>query len=117
MNAETLYAGLAALLISAGTVRLLLARDHVARLIAMNIVGLGSLLLLLLLAARSGHIDPVLSALVITGLVITLAFTGVGAVLVRRLEGTPLRDVSADRTDRSEPGAGAAQTDEEVPGP
>lgn len=70
----------------AGTVRLLLIRDLVSRLIAMNVVGAGSLLILIALAARSQPIDPVLSALVITGLVITVAFTGVGAVLIRRIE-------------------------------
>lgn len=72
---------------AAGTVRLLLTRDLVARLIAMNVVGTGSLLILISLGARSDPIDPVLSALVITGLVITVAFTGVGAVLIRRIEG------------------------------
>lgn len=70
----------------AGMVRMLLVRDPVARLIAMNVVGAGSLLILIALAARSSPIDPVLSALVITGLVITVAFTGVGAVLIRRIE-------------------------------
>lgn len=73
----------------AGTVRLLLTRDLMARLVAMNVVGIGSLLILLSLGARSEGTapDPVLSALVITGLVITVAFTGVGAVLIRRIEG------------------------------
>lgn len=71
-----------------GIVRLVLVRDLVARLIALNIVGAGSLLILITLAARSEPIDPVLSALVLTGLVITVAFTGVGAVLIRRIEAT-----------------------------
>ena len=53
----------------------------------MNVLGSGSLLFLLALAARSDPVDPVLSALVITGLVITVAFTGVAAVLIRRIEG------------------------------
>lgn len=70
----------------AGTVRLLLARDLVTRLVALNVVGVGSLLVLLALAARFSPIDPVLSALVITGLVITVAFTGLGAALIRRIE-------------------------------
>lgn len=71
----------------AGTVRLMLTRDLMARLVAMNVVGIGSLLVLLALGAAAPEIDPVLSALVITGLVITVAFTGVGAVLIRRIEG------------------------------
>ncbi len=81
------YLVLAVILAVAGLVRLLLVRDRVARLVAMNVVGSGSLLVLIALAARSEPVDPVLSALVITGLVITVAFTGVGAVLIRRIEG------------------------------
>lgn len=81
------YLVLAVILVSAGLVRLLLVRDRVARLVAVNVVGSGSLLVLIALAARSSPIDPVLSALVITGLVITVAFTGLGAVLIRRIEG------------------------------
>ncbi|MGJ9406618.1 NADH-quinone oxidoreductase subunit K [Nesterenkonia aurantiaca] len=83
-----------------GMVRMLLTRDLVARLIALNVTGIGSLMIILALAARSAEsadpagsgpgIDPVLSALVITGLVITVAFTGLGAVLVRRIEGFPV---------------------------
>ncbi|AGS35921.1 hypothetical protein B841_12245 [Corynebacterium maris DSM 45190] len=80
------YLGLAAVLVAAGLIRMLLAADHVARLVAMNILGSGTLLTLIALAARSEEIDPVLSALVITGLVITVAFTGVAAVLIRRIE-------------------------------
>lgn len=80
------YLGLAAVLVAAGLIRMLLAADHVARLVAMNILGSGTLLTLTALAARSEEIDPVLSALVITGLVITVAFTGVAAVLIRRIE-------------------------------
>ena len=80
------YLGLAAVLVSAGLIRMFLVTDHVARLVAMNVLGSGTLLTLVALAARSTEIDPVLSALVITGLVITVAFTGVAAVLLRRIE-------------------------------
>lgn len=83
------YLLLGSLVAVAGTVRLLLARDLLARLVAMNVVGIGSLLVLLSLGDRAEGAapDPVLSALVITGLVITVAFTGLGAVLIRRIEG------------------------------
>ena len=80
-----------------GLVRMLLTRDLVARLIALNVTGIGSLMIILALGARTAEpvdaagagpgTDPVLSALVITGLVITVAFTGLGAVLIRRIEG------------------------------
>ncbi|MDZ5077420.1 NADH-quinone oxidoreductase subunit K [Nesterenkonia sp. HG001] len=73
----------------AGLVRLVTVADLVARLVALNVMGIGSLLVLMALAARGPQVDPVLSALVITGLVITVAFTGVGAVLIRRIEQPP----------------------------
>lgn len=86
MSSLELYAGLGVAMFVVGAVRLLLVRDLFARLVAMNVTGMGSLLVLMALAARTDPIDPVLSALVITGLVITVAFTGVGAVLIRRIE-------------------------------
>lgn len=92
------YLLLGSLMAAAGAVRLLLSPDLMARLVAMNVVGVGSLLILLSLGARSegSAPDPVLSALVITGLVITVAFTGLGAVLIRRIEGTRDAESSAD---------------------
>lgn len=94
-----------------GTVRMLLTRDLVARLIAMNVTGIGSLMIILALGARTvesadagggdAAIDPVLSALVITGLVITVAFTGLGAVLIHRIEG-PGDSVSSEDSEDSE---------------
>lgn len=83
------YLGLAVLLIVVGMVRMFLVRDRVARLVAMNVVGAGTLLLLIALAARTDPVDPVLTALVITGLVITVAFTGAGALLISRIEEEP----------------------------
>lgn len=68
-------------------VRLALVADLMGRLVALNVMGIGSLLILMALAVRGPSVDPVLSALVITGLVITVAFTGLGAVLIRRIEG------------------------------
>ncbi|MGQ7788685.1 NADH-quinone oxidoreductase subunit K [Nesterenkonia sp. PF2B19] len=71
----------------AGLVRLVTVQDLVARLVSLNVMGVGSLLLIMAVASRGAEVDPLLSALVITGLVITVAFTGLGAVLIRRLEG------------------------------
>lgn len=86
MSVVTIYLLLGTVVTVAGLVRMLLVSDLMARLVAMNLTGTGSLLILLALGARSVQIDPVLSALVITGLVITVAFTGFGAVLIRRIE-------------------------------
>ncbi len=86
LSVAQFYLVLGLILVVAGMVRMLVVQDLMARLVAMNVVGVGSLLILLALAARSDPLDPVLSALVITGLVITVAFTGVGAILIRRIE-------------------------------
>jgi multicomponent Na+:H+ antiporter subunit C len=89
MNIAAWYLCLGIVVTVTGALRLLMVQDLIARLIALNVTGAGSLMLLMALAARSNPIDPVLSALVLTGLVITAAFTSVGAVLIRRLEDHP----------------------------
>ncbi|GGH45710.1 NADH-quinone oxidoreductase subunit K [Microbacterium album] len=88
----------------AACARMLLSRDPVGRLIAMNVVGAGAFLIMLALAARSEQFDPVLAALVITGLVITVAFTGLGAVLIRRIEGAEAADGDDDGDDTGDDG-------------
>jgi len=95
MTTATWYLLLGVVVVTIGALRLLMVQDLVARLIALNITGSGSLMVLVSLAARSEPIDPVLSALVITGLVITAAFTAIASVLIRRIEDTPLDDGEA----------------------
>lgn len=85
MSTTDWYLIVGVLLLVGGLVRLLLTRGSVPRLVAVNVMSAGVLSFLVTLAARNEQIDPVLSALVITGLVITVAFTGVGAVLIRRI--------------------------------
>ncbi|WP_166433021.1 NADH-quinone oxidoreductase subunit K [Nesterenkonia salmonea] len=87
MDTITWYLLIATSMTVFGMVRLLLVRDMLARLIALDVTGIGVLVTLVALAARSESTDPVLQALVITGLVIAVAFTGLGAVLIRRIEG------------------------------
>lgn len=87
MSAVSWLLLVAAVLFSLGTVRVLTARDLVVRLIALNVAGSGGLLALVALAARTDEPDPVPHALALTGIVITVAVTGVGLAVVRRLEG------------------------------
>lgn len=75
-----------ALLMALGGVRVLTASDLVVRLVALNIAGGGGLLVLVALASRTEAPDPVPHALALTGIVITVAVTGVGLSLVRRIE-------------------------------
>ncbi|WP_150463211.1 NADH-quinone oxidoreductase subunit K [Nesterenkonia ebinurensis] len=87
LDTITWYLMIASAVTVFGMVRLLLVRDRLARLIALDVTGIGVLLTLVALAARADAPDAVLQALVITGLVIAVAFTGLGAVLIRRIEG------------------------------
>lgn len=86
MSAVDWYLFVGAALCALGTVRLLTAPDLVVRLIALNVAGSGGLLALVALAARTDEPDPVPHALALTGIVITVAVTGAGLAVVRRLE-------------------------------
>lgn len=111
MSAVLWYLLIGSVVAVAGVVRMLLARDPVGRLVAVNVVGAGAFLIILALAARTADVDPVLAALVITGLVITAAFTGLAAVLIRRIESptppdTDEHDDGASSGDRADDHAG-----------
>ncbi|MFD5867860.1 NADH-quinone oxidoreductase subunit K [Corynebacterium sp. NPDC060344] len=92
------FTALGAVLFAAGLGRAVTARDRLAQIIGFNVVGLGSLLILVAVGARGGAPDPSLTALAITGLVITVAFTGVGVALVRAIES----DANDDTADEGE---------------
>ena len=70
-------------LVVLGLARLGTARDWITRLLALNITGAGTLVLLVAIAGRTEPADPVPHALALTGIVITVAVTGVGLVLAR----------------------------------
>lgn len=94
----TLWLG--ALLAGLGLVRLLTVRDPMTRLVALNITGAGTLLALVGLSIRAQAPDPVPQALALTGIVITVAFTGVGLILARSLtDDAPSSHPAADRRD------------------
>lgn len=77
----TLWLG--ALVAVAAVLRLLTVEDTLGRLVAVNITGGGTLLILVGLAVRTEQSDPVPQALALTGIVITVAFTGVGLLLAK----------------------------------
>lgn len=81
LSALTLWLGAA--LSGLGLVRMLTAGSLIVRLVAMNILGSGTLLILVGLSVRTPEPDPVPQALALTGIVITVAFTGVGLLLAR----------------------------------
>ncbi|MDO5619616.1 NADH-quinone oxidoreductase subunit K [Kocuria sp.] len=81
----TLTLWLGALITAIAVLRLLTVEDLLARLIAVNVTGGGTLLVLVGLAVRATPSDPVPQALALTGIVITVAFTGVGLVLLKAI--------------------------------
>lgn len=89
MTTVELTLWVAAVLVGLGVVRLLTVEDLIARLVAVNVVGAGALLALVGLSVRTGVVDAVPQALALTGIVITVAFTGVGLILVGVLEADP----------------------------
>jgi multicomponent Na+:H+ antiporter subunit C len=54
---------------------LLLARHPIRRIIAVNIMGSGVFMVMVALATRGDVVDPVLQALVVTGLVVAISAT------------------------------------------
>lgn len=64
----------------------LFTREHAARkIIAANLLGSGCFLVLVALARRGEAADPVLHALVLTGIVVSVSATGAALALARRL--------------------------------
>lgn len=96
------YSAIGATLFALGLVTMLLAADRFRRLVALNVAAAGSLVILLAVAGREEAADPVLHALALTGIVITVAFTGFGVVLARRIDESD----EADEADTAEPPRG-----------
>ena len=78
------FLALGAVLLVLGSVRMLLESDLVRRVVAVNVAGSGVFVILVALAARTRPPDPVLHALVLTGIVIAVSVTGLALVLIRR---------------------------------
>jgi multicomponent Na+:H+ antiporter subunit C len=64
----------------------LVVRRHLLRkIIAMNVMGAGVFLVLVGLAARGGREDPVPHALVLTGIVVSVATSGLAVAAARAI--------------------------------
>ncbi|MDO8828440.1 NADH-quinone oxidoreductase subunit K [Methylophaga sp.] len=75
MTAIQLYLCLGVTLWGLGSLGLLLARNFIRRIININIAGNGVFMVMVALASREATIDPVLQALVVTGLVVAVCAT------------------------------------------
>ena len=85
MSAALIYAVAGIALFVVGVVGLILRSHLLRKILAFNIMGSGTFLLLVGLSQRSGMPDPVPQAMVLTGIVVTVAATALALALARRL--------------------------------
>jgi multicomponent Na+:H+ antiporter subunit C len=85
VNAALLYALAGAVLFALGLGGLLLHAHLLRKIMAFNVMGSGTFLVLVGLAQRHGGPDPVPQAMVLTGIVVAVSATAFAVVLLRRL--------------------------------
>lgn len=87
MTATLFWLAVGALLWLIGLHGLLTLRDALRRIIAINLMGSGVFLVMIALAARVTPSDPILVALVVTGLVVAVSATALALRLAGSIEG------------------------------
>ena len=85
MSAALIYAVAGIVLFVVGVVGLILQSHLLRKILAFNMMGSGTVLLLVGLGQRGGMPDPVPQAMVLTGIVVTVAATALALALARRL--------------------------------
>lgn len=80
-----LFAVTGVILFAIGATGTILLANLLRRVLAFNIMGSGACVVLVSLAQRNGSADPVPQAMVLTGIVVAVAATGVAVALARRL--------------------------------
>jgi multicomponent Na+:H+ antiporter subunit C len=85
MNAALIYALSGVTLFVIGVAALIIHTHLLRKILAFNIMGSGTFLVLVGLAQRDGMPDPVPQAMVLTGIVVTVAATALALALARRL--------------------------------
>lgn len=100
MSSGLVYAVVGVLLFVLGAAGMLLLPHLLRKILAFNLLGSGTFLVLVGLAQRDGGVDPVPQAMVLTGIVVAVAATALALALLRRLHAlsgrTRLTDDSAD---------------------
>lgn len=84
MSAALWYAFAGAGLAGLGLFAFIARRHLMHRLLAFNIMGSGTFLIMVGLAQRERGFDPVPQALVLTGIVVAVSATALALVLIRR---------------------------------
>lgn len=107
MTAETLYAAGGVGLLALGLYGAIVVDDRIRRVLTLNIMGTGVFMILIALAARSpsGRPDPVLHAMVLTGIVVAVSASGFAVALACRLgppedETRPVHDRAGEDDER-----------------
>jgi multicomponent Na+:H+ antiporter subunit C len=85
MTGGLLYAVVGAVLFALGVWGAIVHAHLVRKVIAVNIAGSGTFLVLVGLAQRDGTVDAVPHALVLTGIVVAVRATALALALARRL--------------------------------
>jgi multicomponent Na+:H+ antiporter subunit C len=85
MSTGLLYALAGAVLFAAGVAGMVLHAHLLRKVIAFNVMGSGVFLVLVGLGQRAGVPDPVPQAMVLTGIVVSVAATALALALARRL--------------------------------
>ena len=99
MTTGLLYALTGAILFSLGLYGLIVHAHLLRKILAFNIMGSGTFLVLVGLAQRSDQVDPVPHALVLTGIVVAVSATAFALVLMRQLYATSSHCALPDDTD------------------
>lgn len=100
MTTGMLFAVVGVALFAMGAGGVLLFEHLLRRILAFNLMGSGAFLVLVGLAQRDGAVDPAPQAMVLTGIVVSVAATALALALLRRLHAL------GGRTDLSSNGDG-----------
>ncbi len=85
MSTGLIYALTGAALFGLGFYGLIVRAHLVRKILAFNVMGSGTFLMLVGLAQRADSVDPVPHALVLTGIVVAVSATAFALILARRL--------------------------------
>ena len=85
MTTGLIFAIVGAILFAMGVAGVMLFAHLLRRILAFNLMGSGAFLILVGLAQRSELADPVPQAMVLTGIVVSVAATALALALARRL--------------------------------
>lgn len=96
MTSLTLYLSLGALLWTIGLHGLLRCTHPLRRIMAINIMGSGVFMIMVSLGLRSEGGDPVMHALVVTGLVVAVSATAFALRLASADNPAPRQDAERD---------------------